>query len=240
MVHNRRKRSDPASTKSSKSEVVAHDNDVAAKLPLTDAKHPTTIDSLLPEHEPTDTTDKRLENCQTVNNFFVSFQELNLGSADSLITFPEHEPTDTNDKRLEDCQTVNNLLLSIRLSSTFSLTNITLPEHEPADTNDKRLEKCQAENIFIISYMQLYLDYLKTMFPYGSTPSTSSTLDKCQAENCKFIFYFELILNSLKAVSSGHWTLREAFRSVAVHVWGTPCSTPPMRVPPHPIPFTVL
>ncbi|XP_071646523.1 uncharacterized protein [Temnothorax longispinosus] len=38
MVHNRRKRSDPASTKSSKYEVVAHNNDVAAKSPLTDAK----------------------------------------------------------------------------------------------------------------------------------------------------------------------------------------------------------
>ncbi|XP_077271928.1 uncharacterized protein LOC143902690 isoform X2 [Temnothorax americanus] len=57
MVHNRRKRSDSASTKSSKSEVVAHDNDVTAKSPLTDAKHPTTIDSLLPEHEPTDNTE---------------------------------------------------------------------------------------------------------------------------------------------------------------------------------------
>ncbi|XP_071572926.1 uncharacterized protein [Temnothorax nylanderi] len=53
MVHNRRKRSDPASTKS---EVVAHDNDVAAKSSSTDAKHLTTIDSLVPEHEPTDTT----------------------------------------------------------------------------------------------------------------------------------------------------------------------------------------
>ncbi|XP_071554681.1 uncharacterized protein [Temnothorax nylanderi] len=68
MVHNRKKRSDPASTKSSKSEVVAHNNDVAAKSPLTDAKHPTTIDSLLPEHEPTDTTDKRVENRQ-INDY---------------------------------------------------------------------------------------------------------------------------------------------------------------------------
>ncbi|TGZ55960.1 hypothetical protein DBV15_08009 [Temnothorax longispinosus] len=50
-------RSDPASTESTKSEIIAHDNDVAAKSSLTDAKHPTTIDSLLPENEPTDTTD---------------------------------------------------------------------------------------------------------------------------------------------------------------------------------------
>ncbi|XP_024873556.1 uncharacterized protein LOC112455691 [Temnothorax curvispinosus] len=68
MVHNRRKRSDSASTKSSKSEVVAHDKDVTAKSPLTDAKHPTTIDSLLPEHEPTDTTEKRVENRQ-INDY---------------------------------------------------------------------------------------------------------------------------------------------------------------------------
>ncbi|XP_071575349.1 uncharacterized protein [Temnothorax nylanderi] len=69
MVHNRRKRSDRASIKS---EVVAHDNDVVAKSPLTDAKHPTTIDSLLPEHEPTDTTDKRVENRQIKNDYITN------------------------------------------------------------------------------------------------------------------------------------------------------------------------
>ncbi|XP_024868373.1 uncharacterized protein LOC112452407 [Temnothorax curvispinosus] len=69
MVHNRRKRSDPASTES---EVVAHDNDVAAKSPSTDAKHPATIDSLLPEHEPTDTTDKRVENRQIRNDYITN------------------------------------------------------------------------------------------------------------------------------------------------------------------------
>ncbi|XP_024869944.1 tryptase-2-like, partial [Temnothorax curvispinosus] len=58
IIHNRRKISDPASTESSKSKIVAHDNDVAAKSPLIDVKHPTTIDSLLPEHEPTDTNRK--------------------------------------------------------------------------------------------------------------------------------------------------------------------------------------
>ncbi|XP_024870380.1 uncharacterized protein LOC112453707 [Temnothorax curvispinosus] len=72
MVHNRKKRSDPASTKSSKSEVVAHDNVVATKLPLTDAKHSTAIDSLLPEHEFTDTTDKHVENRQIENNYMIT------------------------------------------------------------------------------------------------------------------------------------------------------------------------
>ncbi|XP_077254365.1 uncharacterized protein LOC143893172 isoform X2 [Temnothorax americanus] len=70
MIHNRRKRSDPASTES---EVVAHDNNVAAKSPTTDAKHPATIvDSLLPEHEPTDTTDKRVENRQIRNDYITN------------------------------------------------------------------------------------------------------------------------------------------------------------------------
>lgn len=68
--HRRYRRSDgsnPTSNESSKSAIVAHDDDVAAKSPLTDVKH-TAIDSLLPEHEPTDTNDKRVENRQTNND----------------------------------------------------------------------------------------------------------------------------------------------------------------------------
>ncbi|XP_071634554.1 uncharacterized protein [Temnothorax longispinosus] len=87
MVHNRRKRSDSASTKSSKSEVVAHDNDVTAKSPLTDAKHPTTIDSLLPEHEPTDTTDKRVENRQIKNDYITNPRLFGFYTED---TYPKH------------------------------------------------------------------------------------------------------------------------------------------------------
>ncbi|XP_011880976.1 PREDICTED: uncharacterized protein LOC105569261 isoform X2 [Vollenhovia emeryi] len=78
IVHNRRERSrrsvptsdEPnkleivTSSESSKPDIVAHDNDVAAKSTLTDAKPPTAIDSLLPEHETTDTNDKHVENRQ--------------------------------------------------------------------------------------------------------------------------------------------------------------------------------
>ncbi|XP_071559403.1 uncharacterized protein [Temnothorax nylanderi] len=84
MVHNRRKRSDPASTES---EVVAHDNDVAAKSPSTDAKHPTTIDSLLPEHEPTDTTDNRVENRRIRNDYITNPRSFGFYTED---THPEH------------------------------------------------------------------------------------------------------------------------------------------------------
>ncbi|XP_071632968.1 uncharacterized protein [Temnothorax longispinosus] len=89
-VHNRRKRSrrsDPTSTESSKSEVVAHDNDVAAKSPLTDAKDPTTVDSLLPEHEPTDTTDKRVENRQIKNDYITNPRLFGFYTED---THPKH------------------------------------------------------------------------------------------------------------------------------------------------------
>ncbi|XP_024869305.1 uncharacterized protein LOC112453009 isoform X2 [Temnothorax curvispinosus] len=89
-VHNRRKRSrrsDPTSTESSKSEVVAYDNDVAAKSPLTDAKDPTTVDSLLPEHEPTDTTDKRVENRQIKNDYITNPRLFGFYTED---THPEH------------------------------------------------------------------------------------------------------------------------------------------------------
>ncbi|XP_077274336.1 uncharacterized protein LOC143904010 isoform X2 [Temnothorax americanus] len=90
-VHNRRKRSrrsDPnTSTESSKSEVVAHDNDVAAKSPLTDAKDLTTVDSLLSEHEPTDTTDKRVENRQIKNDYTTNPRSFGFYTED---THPEH------------------------------------------------------------------------------------------------------------------------------------------------------
>ncbi|XP_011176112.1 uncharacterized protein LOC105208055 isoform X2 [Solenopsis invicta] len=73
VVHHRYRRSltpDSTSTESSKSEVVTHDNDVAAKSPLTDSEHSTTNDSLLPEHEPTDSNDKHVENRQIPDLWF--------------------------------------------------------------------------------------------------------------------------------------------------------------------------
>ncbi|XP_028045161.1 uncharacterized protein LOC105837393 [Monomorium pharaonis] len=64
----RSRRSDPISPKFSESAIPAHD--MIKKSPLTDTKHPT-IDSLLPEHEPMDTNDKRLENRQIRNDMMM-------------------------------------------------------------------------------------------------------------------------------------------------------------------------
>ncbi|XP_011639953.1 uncharacterized protein LOC105429008 [Pogonomyrmex barbatus] len=63
--HTRSRRSTPTDIESSKSPIVANDNDVATKSPLIDTKHLTDIDSLLPKHEPTDTNDKHVKNRQT-------------------------------------------------------------------------------------------------------------------------------------------------------------------------------
>ncbi|XP_028045160.2 uncharacterized protein LOC114253988 [Monomorium pharaonis] len=74
IVHHRYRRSDksdPTSIETSKSAIDAHDDDVAAKSSLTDTEKPT-IDSLLPEHEATNTNDKHLENRQINNDHMTS------------------------------------------------------------------------------------------------------------------------------------------------------------------------
>ncbi|XP_024892047.1 uncharacterized protein LOC112467595, partial [Temnothorax curvispinosus] len=130
IIHNRRKRSDPASTESSKSKIVAHDNDVAAKSPLTDVKHSTT-----------DTNDKRVKNCSTKYNIILSiFPFLGFTISSTNITLPEHESADTNDKRVKNCQTEKNFVLSILpfRNSNISYTGFPDRKREKAENIELR------------------------------------------------------------------------------------------------------
>ncbi|XP_024868166.1 uncharacterized protein LOC112452280 [Temnothorax curvispinosus] len=212
MIHNRRKRSDPASTESSKSKIVAHDNDVTAKSPLTDVKHPTTdptieslLESILSKHKPTDTNDKRVENHQTKNNFILSILGfLNSIISSANITLPEHKPTDTTVtvkvKRMENYPSIQelskyNFILCVApfRSSTISSRNITFPRDKPTDTNDERVENCQIEKNFILSIFTFLGSTISSTNITLSEHEPTDTNDK-RVENCEIKYNFILCI----------------------------------------------
>ncbi|XP_071554287.1 uncharacterized protein [Temnothorax nylanderi] len=211
MIHNRRKRSDPASTESSKSEIIAHDKDVPAKSSLTDPKHPTitTIDSLLLA----DTNDKRLEKCEAVTYDLLSIplhsnteNNANVASSTddakfppffnySLIPeneFPESKRTDTTDKRLAYCRDMNEFFI-VHIQERLTFLHDTSSGHETySDTPipaDKRLEKCQAVTNDLLSIP------LPDLFKYSNTKNSAYVVTKSSSTDAKrpHPFYYSLV-----------------------------------------------
>ncbi|XP_036141559.1 uncharacterized protein LOC114253990 [Monomorium pharaonis] len=110
IIHQNRRlrRSDSTSPETSTSTIVAHGNDVIAKSPLTDTKH-LTIDSLLPEHEPINTNDKRVENREIKDDYMTMPR---YGMSDIL--FPVRYPSYNPDKM----QMLQNYLNAKRTEAT--------------------------------------------------------------------------------------------------------------------------